>query len=200
MHAILKRIRVVWVVAIIGFSLTFAVTLETNASESSTTDGHVNAQTTTGLIELDPSLGARCKRVTPRESIYYEKCASAEHIVSLMKAERRDRLWADRMESNLSNWIGSLASDGFTLGSISCRLSWCAVDVRSTQARGLIMNPSDAYKWKLFDDLDLFAPNIDDPSAQDQLIFYKRYCNSVNEILNPDSHVVRNFATVGQNC
>lgn len=203
MYTVVKRVLLISVVVILGFAMTFVTrSSETGASESSALTGsHADSERVTSPIGLGPSQEARCKQATPGDDrIHYEECASAKYLLTLMSAERRDNVWADQMESELRKWIDSLASDGFISKRVECRLSWCLVEVGSTQSRILEMDLRVAQKRKLFDIKDLFAPEIGDSSVQDQLIIYKRYCTSVKEVLDPNSHVVPTIPTVGQNC
>jgi hypothetical protein len=202
MYTVVKRVLLISAVLVLVFAMTLATrSPETSASESSAlTGGHVDSERLTGAIGLGPSQEDRCKHTPPDDRIHYEECASAKYLLTLMSAERRDNVWADQMESELRKWIDSLASEGFISKRVECRLSWCVVEVGSTQSRVLEMDLRVAQKRKLFDLKDLFAPDIDDPSIQDQLIIYKRYCNSVKEVLDPNSHVVRTIPTVGQGC
>lgn len=199
MYTIIKRVALFAVMVVLGTS--FARPPQASASASSaSTDGHVDSERVASQIGLGASQEARCNAMAPNDRIAYEECASAKHILTLMSAERRDDVWADKMESELRTWVEGLASDGFTLKRVKCRLSWCLLEVGSAQGRILEMNLRVAQRRKLFELKDLFAPEIDDVNVQDQLIIFKRYCDSVKDVLGPNSHVVPNIAAVGQKC
>lgn len=174
---------------------------ETSASETpSSTGSHLAAAGSTSPIELDASQEARCKHTTPDDRINYEECAWATRALALVSSEPKDKMWAYEMESDLREWVGSLTSDGFILRNVECRLSWCIVEVGSKQRRILHTSAQNARKWKLFELRDLFAPDIDNPSVLDQLIFYKRYCVSEGELFDGNGHLVPNFVAVGKKC
>lgn len=199
MYTIIKRVALFAVMVVLGTS--FARSPQTSASaHSASTDSYVDSERVASQIGLGASQEAHCKQTTPNDRIGYEECASAKHILTLMSAERRDDVWADKMESELRTWVEGLASDGFTLKRVECRLSWCILEVGSAQGSILEMNLRVAQRRKLFELKDLFAPEIDNVNVQDQLIFYKRYCDSVKDVLDPNSHVVPNIAAVGQKC
>lgn len=201
MYTVVKRFSLMSVVLVLGFTITAIKFTETSASESSASIGsHVASIGKMGPIELGPSLVARCKRTTPDDRIDYQECALAKGVVALMNAEPRDKAWADKTESDLSEWIGSRASEGFTLRNVQCRSSFCIVEVGSAQSRILETSTHDQRKWKLFEFRDLFAPDADDPSIQDQVIFYKRYCSSAGELLDSNGHMVPKFYTKDQKC
>lgn len=202
MYKVVRKFPPLSVVVVLGFAMTLAMTFqEASASESSASTGsHVASTGEISSIELGPSQEARCKRTIQDDRLDFESCASAKRILALMRAEPRDKVWADKMESDLSEWVESHTSEGFTLRNVECRLSWCIVEVGSAQKRILEMHLRNQSTRKLFDRLDLFAPDVDDPNVQDQLIIYKRYCDSVSEILDGNGHLVPNFYTVGQKC
>jgi hypothetical protein len=151
-------------------------------------------------IELSPSQKARCARTPAADAVHNHDCNLGKDLLGLMNGERRDKLWADKTETGLSQWIESLASKGITSRNVECRLSWCMVEVGSTEGHLPKMEVSDAYKWKLFETLFLSAPDVDDSNVSDMTIIFKRYCKSINEILDSESHVVPGFYTVGQKC
>jgi hypothetical protein len=105
------------------------------------------------------------------------------------------------MESDLSKWVESLASEGVAPRDLECRLSWCIVELASS-TQGYIpeMAPREERKRKVFQMPSVFAPDIDDPKVTDVLMIYKRYCNSLGEVLDGNGHLVHNFDTVGQKC
>jgi hypothetical protein len=195
-YPVVKRVSGIAVGLVLGVAMILAMEFpEASASESSVSTAEV-----TSPIELGPSQKARCKRTAPNDQVPYEKCISAARVLALMSAEPRNKAWADKMESDLSEWIESLASKGFTSRNVECRLSWCIVEVGSTQGHLLEMSLRDQQKRKLFDRLDLFAPDVDDPNADDIVIIFKRYCKSTREIFDGDGHLVPDFDTVGQKC
>ena len=193
-----KRFPVTSVGVVLGFAMILGMgSLGASASESAASNG--DRATATGSmrpIELGPSQEARCRRMTPDDRIHSRECASAKHIVALMNAERRDKVWADEMESGLRAWIESLKADGFTLRNVKCRSTWCIVEVGSAQRHILFMHLHVARNRKLFDRLDIFAQDLDDPSVQDQVIFYKRYCVPESELFDSNNHLVPNFDTL----
>jgi len=78
------------------------------------------------------------------------------------------------------------------------------VDVGSTEDQRekqlLKMTADVAGKWKLFQALFIFAPDVGDTGTGDMTIFYKRYCKSVTEILDPEGGIRPEFYSVGQHC
>jgi hypothetical protein len=117
-----------------------------------------------------------------------------------MSPESRDVAWADRMEFDLSKWVESVKSEGIAPRDLECGLSWCIVEVVSTQGRIPEMLPHEQRKRKIFQMPSVFAPDIDDPTVTDFLMIFKRYCRSIGELLEGDGHLVPTFATVGQKC
>jgi hypothetical protein len=149
---------------------------------------------------LSPSQEANCKRTAPSDGVRHGDCVEAMRILALMTAEPRDKVWADRMGSDLSDWVESLASKGITPRNVECRLSWCIVEVGSAEGDLFEMSPQKGQKMKIFDRLVLYAPDVDDPKITDVLQFFKRYCKSLKEVFDGDSHLVPNFDTLGQKC
>lgn len=204
MYKLVRRFALLPIALVFGLATALAINFpEAGASESSSPAGsHVVSAKSLSPIELDPSQEARCKRTTPADRIDYKNCSWAKRLVALMSAEPRDRAWADKMESDLRKWVESLASEGFILRNVECRSSWCILEVGSTQGGILEMNLRDADKRKLFEPIaeNLFAPDIDDQNTQDQVIFYKRFCNSTRELIDHNGHLVPNFYTVDKGC
>jgi len=74
------------------------------------------------------------------------------------------------------------------------------VEVGSTEGNLPEMASGDEHQWKLFQAVFLFAPDVDDRNVGDVVLFYKRYCKSVMEVLDPEGHLRPNFYSVGQKC
>jgi hypothetical protein len=190
----------------VGLTLGFAMTLATklpqaNAAENPvSTASHFASSGVISPIELGPSQKERCKRTAPNDKVPYENCVLAGHYLALMNGEPRDKVWADKMESDLSDWVQSLVSEGITSRNVECRLSWCIVEVGSTQGHLPEMGARDQQKRKLFETQFLYAPDVDDPNVGDMVIIFKRYCKSSKELLEPDGRVVPDFDTMGQKC
>jgi hypothetical protein len=144
---------------------------------------------------------AYCKRAVESKGYPHENCVRVKYILALMSAEPRDNVWADRMESDLRKLVDAAASEGFAPRDLECRLSWCIMEVVSTQ--GLIPKiPSldQQEKMKIFETPKVFAPDIDDPNVTDVLMIYKRYCKSMGELFDGNGNLAPNFATVGTDC
>ena len=202
MHTVVKRVSRVSVMIILGCAMALATKFTgTRASGSSAPTGSPVASTGEMIpVELGASQEAGCKRTPPDDRIEYEECTSAKRLVAVMNAEPRDKPWADKTESDLSEMVESRESEGFTLRNVQCRSSFCIVEVGSTQSRIFETGTLDQRKWKLFDFRSLFAPDVDDPSVQDQVIFYKRYCSSAGELLDGNGHLVPKFYTMDRKC
>lgn len=202
MHTIVNGLSIPPIV----FVLVFATNLATKCPEACATErpaptrSHLASAGSTRPVELGPSLEAWCKRTT--DGIDYQLCGSARDIVALMNAEPRDNTWADETESNIAAWIRAQSSEGIALRNVQCRSSFCIAEVGSSQGRILEASTADERKWKLFGFQRLFAPDVDDPNVQDQLIFYKRYCRSEGELFDGDNegHLAPNFFTEDQKC
>jgi hypothetical protein len=188
----------------VGLALSFAATLATklpqaNASEDlAPTSNRMGSTGNLSPIGLSPSQDTVCKR-TPQSAPHHSDCNEAIHVLALMSAERRDNPWAERMESFLSKWVESLASEGMTPRDIECRLSWCIVELGSAPGPLTKIPPSQE---KVFYFLALFAPDLDDPNQQDILLFFKRYCKSYKELFDDSNvgHLAPDFDTVGTTC
>jgi hypothetical protein len=127
--------------------------------------------------------------------------ATAARFLLSINAEPRDKEWAGKMEANLNEWVESLASQGITSRDVECRLSWCLVEVGSTEGNLPDWDLVRASQWKVFNILFLSAPDIDDPKVGEMVIFLKRYCKSVSgEILDQDGHLLPNAETAGHRC
>jgi hypothetical protein len=197
-----KRVLVVIFGVAVAFAMALAIRLpQASASESPASKAsHSASAGVTGPIELGPSQGAQCKRVAPGDRVPLENCLEATRILALMAAEPRDSAWADRTESALSKWIESLASEGATARNVECRLSWCIVELGSANKSLLRLNIREQQNMKIFDRLDLFAPDVDDPTVLDVLRIFKRYCKSTRELFDGDGHLVPDFDALGQKC
>lgn len=202
MYTILKRALLIAFVVILGVTTPFEMKFsQASASENAASSGgHVALIKEKSPIELGPSQEARCKLIIPSDRIQYAQCALFRRLLASMDAEPRDEAWADQIELELTKWVESMASDGFTLRKVACRLSWCVVEVGSVDGRILNMRPNDAQKIKLFEVRDMFAPDVHDSNVQDQVIFYKRYCNSAGELLDGNGRLVPNLNAVGHAC
>lgn len=183
----------------LGFAMTLLMWLpQATASER----GPVTNQ-----VDLPPAQEAYCRKVAPSGGIPHGECLKARGILAVMSAERRDSVWADKIESTLQKWAKSLDSSEFTFRNVECRLSLCVVEIGSTVGAGyggeghsLVM--AEQHKNKIFHFMALFAPDLDDPNAWDVLIFVKRYCKSPKELFDPNDygHLARDFYTQGQKC
>ncbi|MBV8403077.1 MAG: hypothetical protein JO203_02700 [Gammaproteobacteria bacterium] len=160
----------------------------------------------TSPIELPPVQAAHCKKIEASSGPEQQNCIRAAQILALMSAETRDAIWADAMESFLQHWIESLEPDGFTFRNVECRKSWCIVEAGSTigagdrQGHDIVLDLREAQKKKIFELQALFAPDLDNPSAWDALVIFKRYCGSGSELFDGNNHLAPNFYTLGQTC
>ena len=186
----------------LGLVSTFATKYpEARASETSDSmPRHSAPAELTSSIELGPSQRARCNSAAPNDQSGIENCAAAGRLLALMNAESRDKVWANKMEADLTRWSESFASKGVTLRNVECRLSWCMVEVASGEERPFLMRARDERKWNVFHMLSLFAPDIDDPKVLDTVMILKRYCKSIEEILDYQGHVIPNFNAAGKKC
>lgn len=200
MHTLVNRLSIPPIV----FVLVFATHLAAKCSEASAaerpapTRSHPASAGSATPVELGPSVEAWCKRTN--DGIEYQLCESARDIVALMNAEPRDNAWADNTESDIAAWIQAQSSKRLTLRNVQCRSSFCIAEVGSPHGSALEPRIADQRKWRLFGFQSLFAPDVDDPNVQDQLIFYKRYCRSEGELFDGEGHLVPNFFTEDQKC
>jgi len=151
-------------------------------------------------IEVGPSQTAHCKRLTPKDGISYRNCVTASHLLTAMNAEPRDTVWADKMESDLNDWLESLATEGLISRNIECRLSWCMVEVGSGDGRIADLSYLFKHNWKLLERLSMFAPDIDNPNAGDEVLIFKRFCTNVGELLDSSGHVLPGVDAAGKGC
>jgi len=158
----------------------------------------------TTAVGLPPAQEANCKRLT--SGPLHDQCLTAASILAVMSGERRSAAWADGMELVLRKWIESRSPHGYTLRNVECRLSWCVVEAGYTVAagdlpgQGLVLDSAVADKNKIFKLQTMFARDPDDANVQDVVVFFKRYCQSVSELLDGDAHLVPNYMTLGQTC
>ena len=188
----------------LGFAIgLIAVFPEAGAADNSAENVARSAAHDVSAIELGPSQGAHCKSAQSSsgdDRIVREQCIKVMHLLTLMSKERRDGAWADNMETGLSDWIKHLSPKGITPRNVECRLSWCIVEVGSANEDLLEMPPQDEQKRRIYEVLHLFAPDIDDPGTTDIMVFFKRYCTSLRELVKPGGELARDFETVGQRC
>ena len=188
----------------------FGLMCAVSASETVASDGTTSApddsslKPTTNIVELSLYQQTHCKRKSAG-SVDGKECAKARSIVDMMNHERRDTAWAGGVEESLRDWIDSLASVGISQREVQCRLSWCLIELGATEAQWEEQDPKLAdidlrKKLKLFQYLFLYAPDVDDASMADITIIYKRYCESVAEVLDSEGHVFPDFYTAGQHC
>jgi hypothetical protein len=161
---------------------------------------------TANQIDFPPAQEAYCTQLPPDSRVPREECAKAKGILALMSVERRDDPWADDVESTLEKWSASLDSSEFTFRDVECRLSLCFIELGSTVGAGrgegwshnLIVDPDIQRKNKIFHFMATFAPDLDDPNAHDVLMFFKRYCTSIKDLLDSHGHMQPGFYT--KNC